>query len=65
MLWDGAHNFALYPYGWEWIHLLGSGKNGSEEAESWLQKHPHGSKVHLIKKLDGYDYDQYPHHVAY
>ncbi len=65
MLWDGAHNFALYPYGWEWIHLLGSGKNGSEEAESWLQKRPHGSKVHLIKKLDGYDYDQYPPHVAY
>ena len=26
MLWDGAHNFALDPYGWEWIHLLGSGK---------------------------------------
>ena len=42
-----------------------AGKNGSEEAESWLQKRPHGSKVHLIKKLDGYDYDQYPPHVAY
>ena len=50
---------------WNGFIFSEAGKNGSEEAESWLQKRPHGSKVHLIKKLDGYDYDQYPPHVAY
>jgi hypothetical protein len=62
-LWDGTVNYASYPRGWEYLHLLGDADTSAAEAA--LRRRPPESRLHLLKTLAGYDYSQYPPHVSY
>lgn len=62
-LWDGSENH-LYPSAhWEYTRLLGEAN--TDELEATLQRRPPASRLHLLKTLDGFDWDQYPPHNGY
>lgn len=62
-LWDGSENHAAPAAHWEYTRLVGA--EDTRELEATLQRRPPAARLHLLKTVDGFDWDQFPPHNGY